>query len=73
MITEKEDFNYTRAAKIDVSDGCVKCIWLERSKETEFDNENSVRLTDGENALIEFENGKKMIITNSEWASLNWL
>ena len=73
MISEKEDFDYTRASKIDVSDGCVKCVWLEESKTTKLDEDNNVMLTDGYNALIEFENGRKMIITNSEWVSLNWL
>lgn len=72
-ITEAEDFNYKASSKIEINDGCVKCIWLEYSKINKFDNEGCAVLSDGYNALIEFENGKKMIITNSEWCSLNWL
>ena len=73
MITENEDFNYKSASKIEINDGCVKCIWLENSNKFKLDSDNSVMLSDSSNALIEFENGKKMIITNSEWCSLNWV
>lgn len=72
MIAET-DFNYNGASKIEVNDGSINCIWLEMSNITELDNENSIYLTDGGFALIEFSNGKKMIITNSEWCSLNWI
>lgn len=71
-MTEEEDFIYYGASKIKINDGCIICIWLEDSKIRNLDNENSVNLTDGRNALIEFSNGKKMIINNSEWCSLNW-
>lgn len=70
---EEDDFNYSRASKVEVNDGCIKCIWLEDSEITEFDSRNAVRLTDEGFALLEFENGKKMLITNSEWCSLNWI
>jgi len=72
MITEEEDFNYNGSSKVEINDGCINCIWLENSNTKDLDNDKSVRLTDGHNALIEFSNGKKMIITNSEWCSLNW-
>ncbi len=72
MITE-EDFNYYGASKVEINDGCIKYVWLEDSDVTERDADNSLSLTDGSNALIEFANGKKMIVTNSEWGSLNWL
>ena len=68
-----EDFNYKASSKIEINDGCVKCVWLEYSKITKFDNEGRVMLHNGDNALIEFENGRKLIITNSEWCSLNWV
>ncbi|MDH4127118.1 MAG: hypothetical protein OEV44_00080 [Spirochaetota bacterium] len=68
-----EYFNYLTASMIEINDGCIKCIWLEYSNTNEFDNEGCVMLNNGDNALIEFENGKKMIITNSEWCSLKWL
>lgn len=66
-------FNFNSASKIEINDGCIKCIWLEYSNTTEFDNNKCVMLSDGNNAVIEFENGKKMLITNSEWSSLYWL
>lgn len=72
MITET-DFNYHEASKIELNDGSINCIWLESSNTNELDIDNSVSLADGGYALIEFSNGKKMIITNSEWCSLNWL
>ena len=73
MKTLEEDFNYKAASKIEKNDGCVKCIWFEHSEITKFDDGGCAMLSDGENALIEFENGKRMIITNSEWCSLNWI
>jgi len=72
-INEEEDFNYYSASKIEINDGCVKCIWLENSKTTSFDDEDCAMLSDGHNALIEFENGKEMIITNSERCSLIYI
>ena len=47
MITEAEDFNYKGASKIEINDGCIKCIWLEHSKTNELDKENSIMLRDG--------------------------
>jgi hypothetical protein len=49
------EFNYKAASKIEVNDGCVKCIWLEYSRTTEFDGDGCAMLSDGDNALIEFE------------------
>ena len=72
-ITEKEDFSYNGASKVEINDGCIRCVWLECSKDTTLDEDDSLILSTGCSALIEFENGKKMIVTNSEWASLNWL
>ena len=44
-------------------------MWLERSKETKLDEDDSLMLTTGYDALIEFENGRKMIVTNSSYSS----
>ena len=65
-------FDYSMASKIDVNNGCIKCIWLEDSQRSVL-YDNSVMFTDGCNALIEFENGGKIIITNSEGGSINFM
>ena len=70
---DESEFNYVNASKIEINDGSINCIWLECSIQKEINSDNALDLTDGYNALIEFSNGKKMIITNSEWCSLNWI
>ena len=67
------DFEYGGASRIDIRDGCIDCIWLEDSTDTTIRNDGSIILTDGCNAMIKLENGVKMLVTNSEWASLNWV
>ena len=69
----ESDFNYNNACKVIINDGSIKCIWFENCQAQEIDEDNSLSLSDGECALIEFTNGKKMLITNSEWCSLNWV
>ena len=66
------EFDFTNASKIFVNDGCIKCIYVENSDVPNI-KDNYLHLEDQGSALIEFENGKKMIITNSEWASLHWI
>lgn len=66
------DFNFNNASLKKVSDGCIDQIWLEDSEQTEI-KDNCITLNDGSNALIEFTNGRKMIITNSEWSSMNFI
>jgi len=66
-------FNLKDASEIKVNDGCIKSIYLQNSKETEFDKDGSVNLSTGDNALIEFVNGKRLMINQSEWASLHWM
>ena len=66
-------FDKNGASKIDINDGCVKCIWLENSETEKLDKDNGLWLTDGYNALIELENGKMMVISNSEWGSINFI
>lgn len=66
-------FDKTNASEVKVNDGCIKSIWLENSETTEFDADGDLTLNDGDNALIEFENSKSMMVFNSEWCTLNYL
>ena len=69
-----DNFNFDGAITVPVNDGLIKCILVERSEcEDVSVEDNSLSLPTASNAIIEFENGKKMLITNSEWCSLNWL
>lgn len=63
-------FCFTNASRVDINDGSIKCIWLEDSKTTKLDKDNGLQLQTGRGALIELSNGKKIIITNSEWCDL---
>lgn len=69
----ESDFNYEGAYKLEINDGSINCIWFENCLYKELDKNKSLYLTDGHDCLIEFSNGKKMVITNSEWCSLNWM
>jgi hypothetical protein len=68
----EEEFNYNSAKQIQINDGFIKCVWLEYITEpySSTPKDNEVSLYDGCGALIEFENGRKILITNSEWCSL---
>jgi len=55
---------------------CIKQIYVEwnhRGEIPEFDEDGTLELDTGGSAIIEFTNGKKLLILNSEWCSLNWL
>ena len=71
---KNDEFNYRKASKVEINDGCIKCIWLEDSTITEIkDEEEGLSLRTGKDAIIEFVNGKRVLITNSEWVNLVWL
>jgi len=67
---EEDLFNYSNASKVEVNAGGIKCIWLEGSNIRKIDHDGCVELETGEYAIIELENGKRILITNSEWASI---
>lgn len=71
------EFDKTSAQEIVINDGLIKSIWLEcttfDSKSEGFDSDGVLELFTGENALIEFVNGKNLLITNSEWSFLSFL
>lgn len=71
---ERESFNFESASKIEVNDGFIKCIWLQNVEymRTPERKDEWVDLAVGGDAVIEFENGKKMYISNSEWCSVCW-
>lgn len=66
------DFDFTGCKKIEVNDDFIKAIYLEDGY---YDNkliDNSLNLPTGGSALIQFMCGKVILITNSEWGSLNF-
>ena len=67
---ELENFDYTLASKVEINDGCIKCIWVENADKIGFDSDGELVFSLGYGAVIEFQNGKKMLITNSEWGSI---
>lgn len=69
------NFKFDDATTININDGCIKNITVENCKTKDFIKfkNNTLQLPTHGNAILEFENGKKMLITNSEWCSLNWI
>ncbi len=69
-------FHKPNATEIEINDGCIKSIWVEdfpKGKNIEEMNGNiPIQLSTGCDALIEFENGKAMLISSSEWCSLDY-
>ncbi len=68
----RNTFNKEHASEVVINDGCIKSIWLEHSVKTKLDGYDQIDLETGSWAMIEFCNGKSMIITNSEWSSLQY-
>jgi hypothetical protein len=69
-----EDFCFSGATEIIINDGFIKSIFLEDTEsKKKLLYSNSIEIETGGNALIEFVNGKKILITNSEWASINFV
>ena len=74
------DFSYYNAKIINVPiklRGYIKEIWLEDmtltsfASETSFDEDDSISLSTAKKALLIFHNDIKLVISNSEWCSLN--
>lgn len=66
------DFDMTNCKEIKIEDGFIKSIFAEKCrsfKDAELEG-NTIELTTGCNAMIEFINGYKILITNSEWGSI---
>jgi hypothetical protein len=79
MISKKlleidEDFDLQKAYKKEINDGFINTVWLE-DENWDYavgvsDDNTKVSLQTAGKALIEFANGKHILITNSEWCSL---
>lgn len=77
----EQDFDYGNACKVEINDGSIKCIWYDECLTTEDLERKCKEITDegfsiempGQNALIEFTNGKKMIVNHSEWCFLYFI
>jgi hypothetical protein len=77
----ESDFDYENALNFEINDGCIKCIWFEECSDLERLEREYKNITEygfcinfpGLNALIEFTNGKKMIISQSEWCTLYFI
>lgn len=64
-------FNYTEAGEIKINDGLIKSIFIEGNKSPTMDSDGEIELTTGGDACIEFENGKKLYFSTSEWGQIN--
>jgi hypothetical protein len=78
MISKKlleidEDFDLQKAYKKEINDGFINTVWLEDenwdSSVGVSDDNTKVSLQTAGKALIEFANGKHILIKNSEWCS----
>jgi hypothetical protein len=73
LIEIDEDFDLQKAYKKEINDGFINTIWLE-DENWDYtvgvsDDNTKVSLQTGGKALIQFANGKHILITNSEWCS----
>jgi hypothetical protein len=78
MISKKlleidEDFDLQKAYKKEINDGFINTVWLE-DENWDYavgvsDDNTKVSLQTAGKALIEFANGKHILIKNSEWCS----
>lgn len=76
LIEIDEDFDLDKAYKKEINDGFIKCIWLEDENWDELsvsDDNTEASLQTAGKALIEFANGKHLLITNSEWCHLYFI
>jgi hypothetical protein len=73
LIEIDEDFDLQKAYKKEINDGFINTIWLENDNGwCDFgvsDDNTKVSLQTAGKALIQFANGKHILITNSEWCS----
>lgn len=71
---ELEDFDFSNTYKKEINDGFISRIWLEDedwdSTVGISDDNKEVTLQTAGDAVIEFSNGKRILIRNSEWCSL---
>ena len=75
-LMELSMFDLSTAYKKEINDGFIKTIWLEDGGWDHVgmsDCNKRVSLQTGGNAIIEFSNGKRILITNSEWCSINFI
>jgi hypothetical protein len=74
LIERLEDFDLTKAYKKEINDGFIKCIWLEDDNWDSTlgvsDDNTEVSLQTAGKAIIQFANGKHILVDNSEWCSL---
>lgn len=70
-----ESFDKEKAYKKEINDGFIKCIYLEDdnwdSTVGVSEDNTDIGLQTAGNALIEFANGKHILVHNSEWCSLS--
>ena len=73
----KIENDISKAKIIEVNDDCVKRIILFRNYRGEeaggLMEDGSIDVSSEGSAVIEFQNGKKLEATNSEWGALYWL
>jgi hypothetical protein len=75
-LMESEMFDLSTAYRKDINDGFINTIWLEDAGWDHVgvsDDNKEIDLQTAGNALIEFSNGKRILITNSEWCSINFI
>ena len=74
MGNELPIFDLSTAYKKEINNGFINTIWLEDDNWDSTlgvsDDNTEVSLQTAGKALIEFANGKRILITNSEWCSL---
>jgi hypothetical protein len=70
-----DNFKFDDSTTIEINDGVINKIIVENKKTKGFVKmeNNTLELPTHGNAIIEFSNGKRMLVTNSEWCSFNWL
>jgi len=73
MENELPIFDLSTAYKKEINDGFINTIWLEDGgwdNPNVSDDNKEINLQTAGNAIIKFANGKRILITNSEWCSL---
>ena len=76
LIEIDEDFDLEKAYKKEINDGFINCIWLQDDKWDGLgvsDDNTEASLQTAGSALIQFANGKHLLITNSEWCKLYFI
>jgi hypothetical protein len=76
LIEIDEDFDLEKAYKKEINDGFINTIWLEDDNWDGLgvsDDNTEASLQTAGKALIQFANGKHLLITNSEWCKLYFI